>query len=373
MSDAYDVIILGAGIVGAACAMECALAHMKVAVVESEVVGGGATAAGMGHIVVMDDSPAQLALTHYSQQLWQKVSSRLPLDVEYEATGTIWVAKDQFEMEEVHRKHSLYETNGIPSQVLDRAALAEAEPNLRPDLAGGLLVSGDAVLYPPCAARYLLEEAIRAGALVVRGVVASIGHGSLRLRDGTTLTSTRIVNATGAAASELTNGLAVRKRKGHLAITDRAPGFVHHQLVELGYLRSAGSGTADSVAFNVQPRKTGQLLIGSSRQYDDDARVDQSILSRMLQRAQEYLPGIANLSVIRTWTGFRAATPEKLPLIGPSPGDPTVFLATGHEGLGITTSLATAKLLVDHFEGRSSAIPLSPYLPSRMLLEPQHA
>ena len=82
-----------------------------------------------------------------------------------------------------------------------------------------------------------------------------------------------IVNATGSWSPVLTPGLEVKKRKGHLVITDRYPNFLRHQLVELGYLKSAHSLTADSVAFNIQPRKTGQLLIGSSRQFDvDDAR-----------------------------------------------------------------------------------------------------
>jgi glycine/D-amino acid oxidase-like deaminating enzyme len=71
------------------------------------------------------------------------------------------------------------------------------------------------------------------------------------------------------------------------------------------------------------------------------------------------------LSVIRTWTGFRAATPDKLPLIGPCPGDERLYLATGHEGLGITTSLATGKLVADQILQRTPAIPVEPYLPGR--------
>ena len=60
---AYDVVIIGAGIVGAACADECARHGMRVALIDRDGVGGGATAAGMGHLVVMDDSDAQFALT----------------------------------------------------------------------------------------------------------------------------------------------------------------------------------------------------------------------------------------------------------------------------------------------------------------------
>jgi glycine/D-amino acid oxidase-like deaminating enzyme len=181
-----------------------------------------------------------------------------------------------------------------------------------------------------------------------------------------TLSAAKIVNAAGASAASLTPGVEVRKRKGHLVITDRYPGLVRHQLVELGYLKSAHSLTADSVAFNVQPRQTGQLLIGSSRQFGAEHKeVDQEIMRRMLQRAQQYLPALAQTSAIRAWTGFRPATPDKLPLIGPWPADPSVYLATGHEGLGITTSLATARLLADQLTGKSSAIPIEPYLPSR--------
>ena len=79
------------------------------------------------------------------------------------------------------------------------------------------------------------------------------------------------------------------------------------------------------------------------------------------------MPGIADLTAIRAWTGFRAATPDKLPLIGPCPGNERLFLATGHEGLGITTSLATGRLLADQVLRRPSAIPVEPYLPGRRL------
>ena len=182
------------------------------------------------------------------------------------------------------------------------------------------------------------------------------------------------MNSAGSWSPQLTPGLEVKKRKGHLVITDRYPNFLRHQLVELGYLKSAHSVTADSVAFNIQPRKTGQLLIGSSRQYDvDESYVDVSILTRMLDRAVEYLPGLRRLSSLRTWTGFRAATPDKLPLIGPHAEHERLYLATGHEGLGITTSLGTAKLLVAQIMNRETAIPIAPYLPARMTQELVHA
>jgi len=357
MGESFDVAIAGGGIVGAACAEACAAAGLKVVVVEPSVIGGGATAAGMGHIVVMDDSPAQIALTKLSRDLWIERKDALPAEVEYLACGTLWVAADDEEMAEVRRKQAVYTGIGVRAEVLDAHALAQAEPHLRPGLAGALLVPDDSVLYPPCAARHMLR-----GIEVRRQAAVEITGAGIKLRDGTFVSAGITVNATGACAPELTPGIEVRRRKGHLVITDRYPGFVSHVLVELGYLKSAHSTTSDSVAFNAQPRRTGQVLLGSSRQFGSDTTaIEPQILSRMLRRAEEYMPGIGQLSAIRTWTGFRAATPDKLPLIGPSPADSRMYLATGHEGLGITTSLATGRLVADLIAGRTPPIPPGPY------------
>ena len=364
-----DVIVIGAGIVGAACVYALAREKLRVTVVEAGLIGGGATAAGMGHVVVMDDSPAQFALTHYSQQCWREIIEDLTKDCEYEACGTLWVAADDEEMEAVRHKQDGYQRHGVAAERLDPAALAGAEPHLRPGLAGGLRVPGDFVIYPPCVARWLIERARDHGAEVRLGVsVREITGDGCRLSDGTLLSVPTVVIATGARAPELTPGLPLRPRKGHLIITDRYPDFIHHQLIELGYLKSAAAVAGDSVAFNVQPRITGQLLLGSSRQYDDaTCEVDMVLLRKMIARAQEYMPALASLSAIRIWTGFRDATPDKLPMIGPWPGQDHLYLATGHEGLGITMCLGTAQLLTDHILGRDSAIPREPYLPSRLV------
>jgi glycine/D-amino acid oxidase-like deaminating enzyme len=155
----YDVIVAGGGIVGAACALACAQSGLRVALVEREFAGCGATAAGMGHIVVMDDSEAQFALTRRSQQLWRNLSTSLPAGAEYESRGTIWVASDDEELAEAARKHAYLEERGVPSRLISQSELALLEPNLRSELAGGLLVPEDAVVYPPVVA---CEETQRA-------------------------------------------------------------------------------------------------------------------------------------------------------------------------------------------------------------------
>jgi glycine/D-amino acid oxidase-like deaminating enzyme len=363
----FDVVIVGAGIIGSACVRECARAGMRVAVVESALPAAGATAAGMGHVVVMDDSAAQLALTAYSRSLWR--SEELPAEVEYVSRGTVWVAADDEEMGEAEAKQRMFAGADVSARVLSAVELRAEEPNLREGLAGGLLVPEDGVSRPPAAAAFFLAEAERLGACVYRSRALRAAEGEVLLEDGRRLQAERIVLAVGNEC-ELLPALPVKKRKGHLVMTERCPGFINHQLVELGYVKSAHEVEVDSVAFNVQPRLTGEMVIGSSRQFgSEDAAVDEAILARMVERAGSYMPGLAGLRTVKTWTGFRAATPDKLPLIGPAKGlsdDSTLWLAAGFEGLGTTNSLAAARLLVDGMLGRESAIDAAPYLPERM-------
>jgi D-hydroxyproline dehydrogenase subunit beta len=361
-----DAVVVGAGIVGAAVAWHLARDGHRVDVLEAGFPGGGATGGGMGHIVVLDESPAQLALCRYSADLLAGLAGALPPAVELDRCGTLWVAEDGRQLEVAARRCAGYREAGVAAEVLDPAALAEAEPELRAGLAGALLVPGDAVVYPPALCHWLLEEAIARGARVRTGAaVTGIDDGGVTLRDER-LDAGIVVNAAGAAATVLTPGLGIVPRKGHLVITDRYPGFCRHQLAEMGYLKSAHDLTAASVAFNIQPRLTGQVLVGSSRELAGwDARVDRAVTARMLARAASFVPRLAELRAVRTWTAFRPATPDGLPFIGPWRDGGRTWVAAGHEGLGITTALATGRILADLLAGRAPAIDPVPYSPMR--------
>jgi glycine/D-amino acid oxidase-like deaminating enzyme len=361
-----DAIVVGAGIVGAACAAALARDGWRVTVLEKSFASAGTTSVGMGHVVVMDDSPEQLALTQYSLALWRELAPSLDARSELDPCGTLWVAEDESQLGALRTKRDAYLADGVHAEILDERGLADAEPNLRRDLAGALHVPGDSVVYPPGAVLGLLDVARAHGAELREGVeVHELIPNGVRLATQTVHADV-IVNAAGSTSLRLTPGLPIVPRKGHLAITDRYDGFCRHQIVEVGYLASAHVMTSESVAFNVQPRSTGQVLIGSSRELVGwDARINRNILRRMLDRATHFMPSVGGLSVIRCWTGFRPATPDKLPLIGRWDPIPGVWIAAGHEGLGITTSLGTAQLLVDSFAGRATQIDPAAFSPMR--------
>ena len=363
------MIVVGAGIVGAACADALARSGLRVLVLEKNEVAGGVTSAGMGHLVAMDENPAELALSSYSLQLWREFTSQMPLLHEYSNCGTLWIAADDEEFAAAQSKMQTLLRAGIRSELLDDQAMYECEPQLRRGLRGALRVPGDGLVYPPKSTRLLLENAQRHGARLQRGDVKSLIRNGVRLADGSTITAERVVVANGVAAKQLLPELPLSAKKGHLAITDRYPGLVRHQLVEMAYVKNAHASSGDSVSFNVQPRPTGQLLIGSSRQFDATEReIDERLLGQMLILAFDYLPILQKLNVLRCWTGLRPVTPDGLPMIGEHPSLPNVFLAVGHEGLGITTSLATAQILRAQMLRKTAPIELKPYLPSRFAL-----
>jgi D-hydroxyproline dehydrogenase subunit beta len=365
-----DVIVVGAGIVGAACAAELAARGLSVEVIDAHGIGGGATAAGMGHIVVMNDSAAEFALSHVSRTLWLELAPALRRRDAFSRCGTLWIAEDEEELTAAREMRDGLARGGVASHVLDSAALCEAEPAVSHAMQGGLLIEDDAVVYAPSAAQFLLSSSARIRVTLdcrVTKVHADETNATVMLANGERRSASHVVIANGLAVSDLIDGVPLEPKKGHLLITDRYPGTIHHQVLELGYIKSAHHARGTSVAFNAQARPTGQVLIGSSRQFGTvDPAIDMNVLSMMLARATRYLPGIGALNAIRAWTGFRAATSDGLPLIGPARHEhDRVWLAAGHEGLGVTTSLGTAKLIAALMFDETPPLDAAPFSPLR--------
>ena len=358
-----DAIVVGAGIIGAACAWRLAREGYRVSVVDDR--RAGATAAGMGHLVCMDDNPAELALSAYSLRLWREVTGRMPQACAWRGCGTLWLAEQANEMAIAEQKRARLAEQGVAAELLTAEQVAAMEPMLRQGLAGGLRVPGDGILYAPQAARWLLADA-GVAIDVVQGEAIALDEAAVRLADGRELAAPVVVLACGLRANDLLSQPLLRAKKGHLAITDRYPPRVRHQLVELGYGASAHASDGASVAFNVQARPTGQWLIGSSRQFDSvDSSLDMPLLAAMLMRAQHFLPTLAQLNIIRCWTGLRAASADGLPLLGAHPRHTWLWLALGHEGLGVTTALGSAALLAAQIGRQAPEIDDSPYLAAR--------
>ncbi|TDB43306.1 NAD(P)/FAD-dependent oxidoreductase [Photorhabdus khanii] len=358
-----DVIIVGAGIIGAACAYQLVQDGLSVAVIDDG--GKGATQAGMGHLVCMDDNPAELALSSYSLDIWRTFTPHMPENCAWRGCGTLWLADADDEMKLAEEKSARLATYGIENIPMTATQIHQMEPMVRAGIAGGLCVPGDGIIYAPNVVHWFLaagNEKIQ----FIKGQVHALEPQTVVLRDGTKYCAPRILLANGLWSTHLLPELPIAPKKGQLAITDRYPTCITHQLVELGYSASAHAPDGTSTAFNVQARPTGQLLIGSSRQFHNEKpTIDLALLRSMLQRALHFLPQLGQMNILRCWSGFRAATPDGLPLLGQHPDYDWLWLAVGHEGLGVTTAPGSARIISALMLNRKTEIDPSPYQPAR--------
>ncbi|MFL6631454.1 MAG: NAD(P)/FAD-dependent oxidoreductase [Massilia sp.] len=366
-----DVIVVGAGIVGAACAAELQALGRDVLLVDGSVPGGGVTAAGMGHLVALDETDDELDLCLLSLARWDAYLSTRAGRAEHVRCGTLWVAEDDAQMAHARVRAGRLAGRGWDAVEVSGDALARMEPALRAGLAGAVRVARDGVVYPPAVARDLADTLVALGGRTRFGTaVARVDAGSVTMASGERLDAGDVVVATGAAVTRLLPDIPIFPRKGHLAITARDPRRLSHQVVSMAYGQTEGQTEAGNaalaVAANVQPRITGQWLIGSCRQ-DGVAHtdVDPRVLAQVLRSAIALLPCLADMKIIRSWTGLRPATVDGRPVIGRHPTLPRVWVAAGHEGLGVTTAFGTAQLLADLMLDRPPAIDASPYSPSR--------
>ena len=152
-----DVIVIGAGIIGAACAWQLAKRGQSVTLIDDGQPG--ATAAGMGHLVCMDDDPAELALSAWSLERWRAITPRMPDHCAWRGCGTLWLAESEEEMAVAGEKQRRLAGHQVPSERQTPQQIAGREPLLRGGLAGGLWVPGDGIVYAPNVARWLMADA----------------------------------------------------------------------------------------------------------------------------------------------------------------------------------------------------------------------
>lgn len=342
----------------------------RVALVDRATPGAGATGRAMGHVMQHDESEPMWQLTRRAQEMWALLACELPSDCEFRTCGALWVAEAE-DLSEAEAKMRRFAARDLETHMLTPRQLLECEPHLTGSdavqIAGALLVPTDSVVLPFGVCRWLVEDAVRRGAVAMFGVdVARVDEGLVSFADGTTIAADEIVVAAGARSADLVPGVPIRRRKGHLVLTEYHPGVCRHECVELGYIRHTRSGLGDSVAFNVQPRDGSRVLIGSCRQYDREGdEVEPAMLQRMLERAYGFMPVLRSLAHAKTWTGFRPSTPDGLPIIGRDARRPWLWLATGHEGYGVTSGIATAELVAELMVGADTTIDATPFAPGR--------
>ncbi|MBW5486906.1 NAD(P)/FAD-dependent oxidoreductase, partial [Streptomyces bambusae] len=152
-----DAVVIGAGVVGAACAYYAARAGLSVAVVDRGPVAGGTTGAGEGNLLVSDkEAGPELDLALLSTRLWRELAEVLPPETEYEPKGGLVVAPDEAALKALRAFAEGQRAVGVTATEVPADALHDLEPHLAPGLAGGFHYPQDAQVQPAQAAARLL-------------------------------------------------------------------------------------------------------------------------------------------------------------------------------------------------------------------------
>ncbi|AZM58054.1 FAD-dependent oxidoreductase [Streptomyces sp. WAC 01529] len=378
-------MVVGAGVVGAACAYYAARSGLHVTVIDRGPVAGGTTGAGEGNLLVSDKEPGpELELALLSARLWRELAAELPSCIEYERKGGLVVASTEAGMSTLRDFAAGQGRAGVEAVEVPPDRLTDLEPHLAPGLAGGFHYPQDAQVQPALAAAHLLRAA------------ADTGPGRLTLRLGEEVTAvltgaggevrgvrTRagdsqapyVVNATGTWGGRFARmagvELPVLPRRGFVLVTEPLPRVVRHKVYSADYVADVASGSAAlQTSAVVEGTPAGPVLIGASRErVGFDRTLSVEVLRRLAAQATRLFPVLAEVRAIRAYAGFRPYLPDHLPAIGPDPRVPGLLHACGHEGAGIGLAPATGLLIAAMVTGRETPIEAGPFAPARFLRE----
>lgn len=376
-----DVVVIGAGAVGAAITWYAGRAGLRVVVVERGTIVAGSSSACEGNLLVSDKvAGPELDLARYCHDLWVGELAEYGELWEFEAKGGLVVAATELGRDGLAELMIRQRAAGVRVDDVPLEEVPALEPHLTREITAAAYYPQDCQVQPVLLAAHLLRMA-RADCAVVHTGTTVTGF----LRDGERVRGVRtdrgdiaapiVVNAAGAlagAVARLAGVLVpVLPRRGFILVTEPLPPTVFHKVYAGEYVAATQSGDAGlQTSTVIESTRGGTVLIGSSRErVGFDATPSLPALREIARKALRLYPALRQVSVLRSYLGFRPYCPDHLPVIGADPRAPGLWHAAGHEGAGIGLSVGTAKLLVQAMTENATDLPLDPFAVDRPTLQ----
>lgn len=351
----YDLVVVGAGIVGLACAWRAAQAGISVLVVERDAPGAGASGVAAGMLAPVTEADfgeeALLALNLDGRALWPAFAAELEersgMPTGYSETGALVVAVDRDDAEELRRLHGFQCQSGLDSEWLTPRAARALEPGLSPRIAGAILAPQDGHADPRAVVSALEAALSDAGGELLTGTeVSGLLTSDAAVAGVRTSTGARI------AARTVLLSVGAWSAQGELGRQASAPGVrpVKGQLLELRVRRGRTTPALRMIRTPrcyVVPRADGRMVIGATTEDQGfDTAVTAEGVFRLLEAAYEVLPEVAELELVAARAGLRPVTPDNAPVIGAGELDGLVW-ATGHGRNGVLLAPLTARRVLE--------------------------
>jgi glycine oxidase len=362
-SDVFDVLVVGGGVIGLACAWRAAQRGARVAVLERGEPGCGATRVAAGMLAPVGElsfgEPELLELTLAASRLYPQFVAELEAATGqatgYERLGALHVALDRDEAAQLRRVHELQRSLELEAEWLAPRRCRELEPGLTPSFHGGVFAPGEAAVDPRALTKVLAAAfageggEVRTGTEVVDGVFERERLVGVRTRSTASgeeeLRAEAVVLANGAWSG------ATQWLPEHARPPVRP---VKGQVLEL---RGRGTEPAAhhilaSERVYLVPRADGRLIVGATvEEMGFDTAVTAGGVHELLREAYRLLPDVAEMELLGVTAGLRPGTPNNLPLVGPGAVEGLV-LATGHFRNGILLAPLAAEAVADLVTGK---------------------
>jgi glycine/D-amino acid oxidase-like deaminating enzyme len=370
-----DVVVIGAGVIGASIAFRLAEQGRSVVLVEKSGPGSGASGSCDKAIFLQSKRPGiHMELALASRRMYDSLEAELDADLELKNDGGMVVIETPEHLEFMRDFVGRQQEAGISVSLLDGDAARERQPCLAPHVLGASYSPDDAEVNPLALNTALYRAAARCGAVVrthcevtginvVSGRVISVDTNRGRI------STDLVVNAAGpfaARVGELAGvHVPVKPRRGTILISEAVEPLVNGSMLCAQYIAAkhlaavdAGSSPPYGVGLSLGQTDSGNLLIGGSREFTGfDKPQGPEIMAAIARHAARIVPILAQLRIIRSMTGFRPYTGDGLPIIDRAPEVDGYIIAAGHEGDGIALAPITGVLVRDLLDDKASPNP----------------
>jgi glycine oxidase len=368
----YDAIVVGAGVIGLAVGWRLAQRGLATVVLDAREPASEATGVAAGMLAPVTEADfgeetlieLNLAAARSYPAFVAELEAETGVTTGYRATGTLTVALDRDQVEELRRLYAFQRSLGLSADWLPARECRRLEPGLSTRVSGGILASEDHQVSPRSLAVALISALERSGGTVrTRAPVASlvVEEGRVTgvvLESGEQIAARLVVAATGARSAEV----------GGVPSEARVPVRpVKGQILRLRGAREAPVATRVIRTPEVYavPRADGRLIVGATvEERGFDRSVTAGGVLELLWRAYEALPGITELELLAASAGLRPGTPDNGPIVGESELAGLVW-ATGHWRNGVLLAPITADAVVELVTDGELPEPFRTFSPAR--------
>ncbi|WP_395453438.1 NAD(P)/FAD-dependent oxidoreductase (plasmid) [Azospirillum melinis] len=357
------VIVLGGGLIGSAAAFFLARRGLSVTLLERNRVGTGATVASFGNIRRTGRYLPQLPLAHRSRALWGEAERLLGRDVEFRATGHLRLVFDEDGLADMRRYIADARPWGLELDELSPPEIRRRFPGLGPGAIAASFSPQDGSGNPRLIAPAFADAARRLGAEIVEGCgpvdVSATASGFEATTHRGRFTADCLLNAAGAwgatIAARFGESVPMAAYGPQMGVTEPLP---HRILPVVGmWSRAGGDGYLRQV-------ERGNIVFGGGAERvpvaldPGHARADPARLPGQLRALVRLLPALADVTVIRTWSGCEGYVADKLPVMGASATTPGLFHAFGFSGHGFQLGPGVGDVMAEIIATGHSETPL---------------